>query len=75
MAPRGTKWEELDVLTEKLDDENGQFQYTKFLPVTDNDGAYFGQLNRPKLAISRRRHARSRCKATASVRAWSYTTF
>ncbi|KAI0487154.1 kinase-like domain-containing protein [Xylaria cf. heliscus] len=51
MAPHITSWEELLWVSEEVDKETGNFQYTMFAVVED-DIIYYGQLNKPKADIS-----------------------
>ncbi|KAI1422313.1 kinase-like domain-containing protein [Xylaria sp. FL1777] len=51
MAPRITSWEELLWVSEEVDEDTGDFQYTMFATVED-DTIYYGQLNKPKANIS-----------------------
>ncbi|KAH7268714.1 kinase-like domain-containing protein [Fusarium solani] len=50
MAPRVTSWEELLWVSEEIDEDTGDFQYTMFATVED-DMIYYGQLNKPKADI------------------------
>ncbi|UNI20473.1 hypothetical protein JDV02_006554 [Purpureocillium takamizusanense] len=51
MAPQVTSWEELLWVSEEVDEDTGDFQYTMFALVED-DMIYYGQLNKPKADIS-----------------------
>ncbi|KAK3185291.1 hypothetical protein K4F52_005991 [Lecanicillium sp. MT-2017a] len=51
MAPQLTSWEEFLWIPEEIDEDTGEFQYTMFAAVED-DMMYYGQLNKPKAAIS-----------------------
>lgn len=51
MAPQVTDWEELLFLSDEINEETGDFQYTTFA-IVENDMIYFSQLNRPKADIS-----------------------
>ncbi|QUC16054.1 uncharacterized protein UV8b_00295 [Ustilaginoidea virens] len=50
MAPQVTSWEELLWVSEEVDEDTGDFQYTMFATVED-DVIYYGQLNQPKADI------------------------
>ncbi|KAF5712001.1 serine threonine kinase [Fusarium mundagurra] len=51
MAPQLTSWEDLLWVSEEVDEDTGDFQYTMFAMVED-DMIYYGQLNKPKADIS-----------------------
>lgn len=51
MASHITSWEELLWVSEEVDEDTGDFQYTMFAVVED-DMIYYGQLNKPKADIS-----------------------
>ncbi|KAF4439743.1 serine/threonine protein kinase [Fusarium austroafricanum] len=51
MASQVTSWEELLWVSEEVDDDTGDFQYTMFAAVED-DMIYYGQLNKKKADIS-----------------------
>ncbi|GAP89015.1 putative serine threonine protein kinase [Rosellinia necatrix] len=51
MAPQITSWEELLWVSEEVDEDTGDFQYTMFAKVED-DMIYYGQLDKPKADIS-----------------------
>lgn len=51
MAPQVTSWDELLWAYEQVDQDTGDFRYTKFAAVED-DMMYYGQLNKRKADIS-----------------------
>ncbi|KZZ99740.1 Protein kinase-like domain protein [Moelleriella libera RCEF 2490] len=51
MAPRITNWEDLLWVSEEVNEDAGEFQYTMFATVED-DAIWYGQLNKPKADIS-----------------------
>ncbi|KAF5554420.1 serine threonine kinase [Fusarium phyllophilum] len=51
MAPQLTSWEDLLWVSEEVDEDTGDLQYTMFAMLED-DMIYYGQLNKPKADIS-----------------------
>ncbi|KAF2966706.1 hypothetical protein GQX73_g6876 [Xylaria multiplex] len=51
MGPQVTSWEELLWVSEEVDEDTQDFQYTMIVAVED-DMIYYGQLNKPKTDIS-----------------------
>ncbi|KAM0433322.1 hypothetical protein ACHAPT_004198 [Fusarium lateritium] len=51
MAPQISSWEDLLWVSEEVDEDTGDFQYTMFATV-ENDMIYYGQLDKPKADIS-----------------------
>ncbi|KAI0442373.1 kinase-like domain-containing protein [Xylaria telfairii] len=50
MVPRITSWEDLLWVSEEVNEDTGDFQYTMFATVED-DMIFYGQLNKPKADI------------------------
>lgn len=51
MGPQVSNWEDMLWVSEEVDEETGDFQYTMFATVED-DAIYYSQLSKPKADIS-----------------------
>jgi hypothetical protein len=52
MTLRITNWEDLTFISEEVDPDSNEFQYTSFGLIDDTDTFHYGQLNNPKTSIS-----------------------
>ncbi|KAJ5581462.1 hypothetical protein N7535_000082 [Penicillium sp. DV-2018c] len=52
MTPRITSWVDVNFVSQELDDDSKEVQYTSFGLIDDNDIVYYGQLDAPMVEIS-----------------------